>query len=151
MQMKKKVFCFLGLAIISLSSLQCNDRIDDDAQPHTSSVEMNVLKFISYLPLFANAHEEYLKKGNVEPAIKCNKCGTQILSLWGFEGGLIGIALRDLTKFQQMQPFFDDYLKILSAGIPADVVGYMVRTSNDIKQVCSHCQEDGCSWTALDE
>lgn len=151
MQVKKQAFYFLMPTIISLSSLQCNDRIDDDAQVHTRSVEYDALKAISYLSLFANAHEEYLRKGNAEPVIKCNKCGTKILDLGEFEGGLVGIALRDLTKFQQMQLLFDEYLKILSEGIPADIVRYMVRTSNAIKQACSHCGQQGCSWKELDE
>ena len=151
MQMKKKAFVFLIPATIFFSSVQSNHVMPDDMQMSTRSVEDDAFKAISYLSLFTSAHEEYLAKGNAEPAIICNKCGTKILDLGEFEGGLIGIALRDLTKFQQMQLVFDDYLEILSKGIPADIIRYMVRTSNDIKQACSHCGERGCSWKALDE
>jgi hypothetical protein len=149
MQMKKKAFGFLIPAIMFCSSVQSNDVLPDDVPVHTRSVEDDALRAISYLSLFASAHEEYLAKGNAEPAIICSKCGTKILDLGEFEGGLIGIALRDLTKFQEMQLLFDDYLKILSKGIPADIIRYMVRTSNDIKQACSHCGQQGCSWQEL--
>jgi|GEM_PF-5936787 hypothetical protein len=149
MQVKKKAFGFLIPAIIVVSSLQSNHGMPDDTQVNTRSVEDDALKAISYLSLFASAHEEYLAKGNAEPAIICSKCGTKILDLGEFEGGLIGIALRDLTKFQAMQLLFDDYLKILSKGIPADIIRYMVRTSNDVKQACSHCGQQGCSWQEL--
>ena len=151
MQVKKKAFVLLIPVIISLSSLQSNHVMHDDASAYTRSVEDDALRVISYLSLFTSAHEEYLAKGNAEPAIICNKCGTKVLDLGEFEGGLVGIALRDLTTFKQMQLVFDDYLKILSKGIPADIIRYMVRTSNDFKQACSHCGEQGCSWKELDE
>lgn len=151
MQMKKKAFGFLMPAIIFCSSLQGNDVMPDDTQVHTRSVEDDAFKVISYLSLFASAHEEYLAKGNADPAIICSKCGTKILDLGEFEGGLIAIALKNLTKFQEMQLLFDDYVNLLSKGIPADIIRYMVRTSNDLKQACSHCGEQGCSWKELDE
>lgn len=149
MHLKKKAFGFLVPAIIFFSSLQSNDVAPNDML-YTHSAEDDALRVVSYLSLFASAHEEYLRKGNAEPAIKCNKCGTKILNLGEFEGSLVGIALLDLTNFKQMQLLFDEYLKILSEGIPANILRYMVRISNDIKQVCSHCHEHGSSWTALD-
>lgn len=151
MQMKKKAFGFLIPAIIFCSSLRSNHHMHDDMQVSTRSVEDDALTAISYLSLFASAHEEYLAKGNTEPAIICNKCGTKILGLGEFEGGLIAIALKNLKKFNQIQLLFDDYLKLLSKGIPADIIRYMVRTSNDLKQACSHCGQQGCSWKELDE
>ncbi len=150
MQMNKKAFYFLIPAIMVVSSLQSKHVMHDDTQVYTRSVVGDALRAIYYLSLFASAHEEYLAKGNAEPAIICNQCGTKILDLGEFEGGLVGIALRDLTKYQEMQLLFDDYLKILSKGIPADIICYMVRTSNDLKQACSHCGERSCSWKELD-
>lgn len=150
MQIKKKAFIFLATSIIFFASLQSKHHMPDDVQMHRRSMQDDSLKAISYLSLFASAHEEYLAKGNAEPSIICNKCGTKILDLGEFEGGLIGIAFKDLTKFQEMQVLFDDYIKILSKGIPADIIRYMVRTSNDIKQACSHCGERGCSWREIE-
>ena len=151
MQLKKKASGFLVLAIIFFSSLRSNHQIMyDDKQMNIRSLEDDALRAISYLSLFSSAHEEYLRKGNAEPTIKCNKCKTKILDLGEFEGGLVGIALGDLANFKQMQLLFDDYLKILSEGTPADIVSYMVRISNDVKQACSHCGERGCSWKELD-
>lgn len=151
MQVKQKSLYCLISAIIFFSSLQSDHLMHDDVQVSTRSVGGDALKAFFYLCSFASAHEEYLQKGNAEPTIICNKCGTKILDLGEFEGGLVGIALKNLTKFQQMQLIFDDYLEILSKGIPADITRYMVRISNEIKLACSGCGEQGCSWKELDE
>jgi len=132
--------------------LQANNQIVDC--PHKRSIEDDTIKIVSYLGLFKDAHEKYLAAHQIEPEIRCKKCATKRLSLGEFEGGLVGVALKNLTdgkdNFEKTKLILDGCLKVVSDGVFSDIINYMVRFSNETQQVCSHCQEPSISWEKID-
>lgn len=147
MQLKKKGLRVLFAVALCSSFLSSNVHALNDT--YVRSIEDDALQAVSYLSLFAHAHAAYLEKGNVEPMVRCARCGTKLLNMGEFEGGLVGKALKDLAHFKEIQFFFDEYIKIVSEGVCVDIRNCMVRISNDTQQACSHCGMAGC-WQADD-
>jgi len=143
--------CFI-LIISFLFFLQANNKIVDC--PNKRTIEDDAIKIVSYLALFKDAHEKYLSVHKIEPEIRCKKCATKRLTLGEFEGGLVGVALKNLAdgkdNFEKTKLILDGCLKVVLDGIFLDIIDYMVRISNETQQVCSHCQGPSTSWEKID-
>ena len=56
------------------------------------------------------------------------------------------MALKNIVdgkdNFAETKLLLDDCLKVVSEGSYSDIINYMIRVSNEIKQICSHCHCD---------
>jgi len=133
------------------------------SQPLDSSMQNRMegldeaTNIFSYWPLFIESQEKYFKNNSIDPQIKCGKCTTKLLGLSEFEGGLLGWSLKkiaenmmDHEQYENIKLLLDACLEVVSGGSLPDIINYMVRVSNETKQVCTDCLGHSDSWKRID-
>jgi hypothetical protein len=130
------------------SSLQSVNKFEHEGQ-HTKGQVQNACELLSLTDSLTNAHQKYFQKNNAPIKIKCKQCHERELSINEFEGGLMGWALKAITKednqFEKIKSIFDKCIELLSKNATsAEIVSFMVNVSNDMKQICSYCH--GTEW-----
>ncbi|MFH1643636.1 MAG: hypothetical protein ABIA74_00475 [bacterium] len=149
MKFKNNVFICFFLISSFIAFLRCNEQIFlGDLQVKNDASE-NAFVLISVLDQLTKAHEKYPSKDTSELKIKCKNCVTRELSLYEFEGGLIGWALKSLgsddEEFEKIKMLLESWIKLLSDEVlSSEILDFMLTVSNDMKQVCSNCH--GVVW-----
>jgi len=153
MKFNKSISICWVIITVFLSALpgHTQDVTNDNLHAHKRLLEFeDSMVIASFLLLSKDAHEEYLKKYKVEPQITCKKCTTKLLNLYELEVGLFAWALKvgaeNTVNFEKIKLTLYDCLKVVSERSSSEVIDYMVRISNETKQLCSDCHSRSDSW-----
>lgn len=153
MRLKNNVFICFIMGIWLLTFLHGTDKNTCDSQYHTKDATTKAYTIRCALESLTNAYKKCTKKNLILSKIKCKNCTTKILSYAEFEGGLIGLGLKYIAdesdNFSKIKLLLDKCVEfLLKDASSSELINFMLQTSNDIQQKCSHCQ--GVSWEKID-
>lgn len=132
-----------------LSSLQGETRVNfEDPQVIKQQME-DTMAFIAMVDSWKDATEKYSQKNDINLKIKCKNCTDGVLSLGEFDGCLLAAITKAISDghdaFGKIKKLVEEFIKLLSNNASSEeLINFMLKTSNDIKQFCFCCH--GVVW-----
>ncbi len=152
MKFENSIFTCCALMALFLGFLQCENLVDlNDPQVIKQQTE-DVATFASMVTSWKNAIEKYSQKNNIDLEIKCKNCDQRVLSLGEFDGCLLAWIIKAISDghdaFEKNKAIAEAFIKLLSDNASAEeLINFMLKTSNDMKQVCTNCH--GVIWEKI--
>ena len=152
MKLAKVLSICLAGVVGFLISLQGETRVNlDDPQVIKQQTE-DAMTFGAMIDPWKNAIEKYSEKNNIDLQIKCKSCGERVLSLGEFDGGLFAWLIKGIAggheEFEKVKALAEEYIKLfLNNASSEEVINFMLKTSNDMKEDCMSCH--GVEWEKI--
>jgi hypothetical protein len=149
MKFSKRLSICLVAVVGFLGSLQGENQVKlDDPQVIKQQAE-DLMEFIAIADPWGNAIAEYSRKNGLELKIRCKNCTENELNIGEFNGCLIAWVSKAILggheTFKQVKTLADEFIRLLSSNASTkELENFMLKASNDMKQVCSNCH--GVEW-----
>lgn len=152
MKLTKELSICLSVVVGFLGSLQGENRVNLDNPQVIKQQTEDVMEFVAIAEPWGNAIAEYSQKNGLDLKIKCKSCTERVLSIGEFNGCLLAWVTKAIPDgheaFEKVKKLAEEFIKLLSSNASTEeLINFMLKTSNDMKQVCTGCH--GVEWEKI--